>query len=97
MSLIADLFPGIVLDSATYADLQVAISNQVEAAGLINHPPWNLKLVQVDIVLFQSPKKMQNFFFFLYSPALLTSFVIIFHQLEKIIMCQFFIADAKPM
>ncbi|XP_052061669.1 dynein axonemal heavy chain 8-like [Mytilus californianus] len=47
MSLIADLFPGIILDSATYADLQVAIANQVEAAGLINHPPWNLKLVQL--------------------------------------------------
>ena len=47
MSLIADLFPGITLDSATYAELQVAIDNQVEAAGLINHPSWNLKLVQV--------------------------------------------------
>lgn len=47
MSLIADLFPGIQLDSASYAELQVAIGNQVEAAGLINHPPWNLKLVQV--------------------------------------------------
>ncbi|KAJ8316142.1 LOW QUALITY PROTEIN: hypothetical protein KUTeg_006156 [Tegillarca granosa] len=47
MSLIADLFPGIVLDSATYAELQVAIGNQVENAGLINHPPWNLKLVQL--------------------------------------------------
>ena len=49
MSLIADLFPGIVLDSASYAELQVAITNQVEAAGLINHPSWNLKLVQVCI------------------------------------------------
>ncbi|XP_053374157.1 dynein axonemal heavy chain 8-like [Mercenaria mercenaria] len=47
MSLIADLFPGITLDSATYAELQVAISNQVEAAGLVNHPSWNLKLVQL--------------------------------------------------
>jgi dynein heavy chain len=47
MSLIADLFPGITLDSATYAELQVAIANQVDAAGLVNHPSWNLKLVQV--------------------------------------------------
>jgi dynein heavy chain len=52
MSLISDLFPGIVLDSASYAELQVAIGrwaigNQVEAAGLVNHPSWNLKLVQV--------------------------------------------------
>lgn len=48
MSLIADLFPGIVLDSATYAELQVAIGNQVENAGLVNHPAWNLKIVQVN-------------------------------------------------
>jgi dynein heavy chain len=47
MSLIADLFPGIVLDSATYAELQVAIAKQVDEAVLINHPSWNLKLVQV--------------------------------------------------
>ncbi|KAK3588115.1 hypothetical protein CHS0354_012172 [Potamilus streckersoni] len=47
MSLIADLFPGIVLDSATYAELQAAVANQVEAAGLINHPSWNLKVVQL--------------------------------------------------
>ncbi|XP_056012226.1 dynein axonemal heavy chain 8-like [Ostrea edulis] len=47
MSLIADLFPGIVLDSATYAELQVAIAKQVDDAVLINHPPWNLKLVQL--------------------------------------------------
>ncbi|CAH1796663.1 unnamed protein product [Owenia fusiformis] len=47
LSLISDLFPGIVLDNATYEELQVAIDNQVEAAGLINHPSWNLKLVQL--------------------------------------------------
>lgn len=49
MSLIADLFPGIVLDSATYAELQVAIAKQVENAVLINHPSWNLKIVQVSV------------------------------------------------
>ncbi|KAH0622614.1 hypothetical protein JD844_025060 [Phrynosoma platyrhinos] len=47
LSLINDLFPGLVLDSNTYADLQAAVANQVEEAGLINHPPWNLKLVQL--------------------------------------------------
>lgn len=47
LSLINDLFPGLVLDSNTYVDLQAAVANQVEEAGLINHPPWNLKLVQV--------------------------------------------------
>ncbi|XP_067841426.1 dynein axonemal heavy chain 8-like [Heptranchias perlo] len=47
LSLISDLFPGIQLDSSTYTELQAAVSNQVEIAGLVNHPPWNLKLVQL--------------------------------------------------
>uniref|UniRef100_A0A8C0EYH8 Dynein axonemal heavy chain 8 n=1 Tax=Bubo bubo TaxID=30461 RepID=A0A8C0EYH8_BUBBB len=47
LSLVNDLFPGLQLDSNTYADLQAAVANQVEEAGLINHPPWNLKLVQL--------------------------------------------------
>uniref|UniRef100_A0ACB8GAX7 Dynein heavy chain 8, axonemal n=1 Tax=Sphaerodactylus townsendi TaxID=933632 RepID=A0ACB8GAX7_9SAUR len=47
LSLINDLFPGLVLDSNTYVELQAAVANQVEEAGLINHPPWNLKLVQL--------------------------------------------------
>lgn len=47
LSLINDLFPGLQLDSSTYAELQAAVENQVNLEGLINHPPWNLKLVQV--------------------------------------------------
>ena len=47
LSLISDLFPGITLDSATYEELQKAIEFQVEEAKLVNHPAWNLKLVQV--------------------------------------------------
>ncbi|XP_055492373.1 dynein axonemal heavy chain 8-like [Leucoraja erinacea] len=47
LSLISDLFPGIQLDSSTYVELQAAVTNQVEIAGLVNHPPWNLKLVQL--------------------------------------------------
>jgi len=50
LSLISDLFPGIQLDVAVYADLQKAISAQVASAKLINHPPWNLKVIQVCIV-----------------------------------------------
>ncbi|XP_042073139.1 LOW QUALITY PROTEIN: dynein axonemal heavy chain 5, partial [Haplochromis burtoni] len=47
MSLINDLFPGIVLDKAGYPDLESAIFNQAQQAGLIPHPPWILKLVQL--------------------------------------------------
>ncbi|XP_069744236.1 dynein axonemal heavy chain 8-like [Narcine bancroftii] len=47
LSLINDLFPGIELDSNTYVELQAAVANQVEISGLVNHPPWNLKLVQL--------------------------------------------------
>ncbi|XP_078482966.1 dynein axonemal heavy chain 8 [Ciona intestinalis] len=47
LSLINDLFPGIVLDSATYEDLQAAIAMNVDDMGIVNHPPWNLKVVQL--------------------------------------------------
>ncbi|XP_068603948.1 LOW QUALITY PROTEIN: dynein axonemal heavy chain 5 [Brachionichthys hirsutus] len=47
MSLINDLFPGIVLDKAGYPDLEASISSQAQRAGLIPHPPWILKLVQL--------------------------------------------------
>ncbi|XP_075316795.1 dynein axonemal heavy chain 8-like [Odontesthes bonariensis] len=47
LSLINDLFPGIQQDNSTYTELQAAVANQVELAGLVNHPPWNLKLVQL--------------------------------------------------
>ncbi|KAM8731517.1 dynein axonemal heavy chain 5 [Acanthopagrus schlegelii] len=47
MSLINDLFPGIVLDKAGYPDLEASIFSQAQQAGLIPHPPWILKLVQL--------------------------------------------------
>uniref|UniRef100_A0A8C8ED16 Dynein axonemal heavy chain 5 n=1 Tax=Otus sunia TaxID=257818 RepID=A0A8C8ED16_9STRI len=47
MSLINDLFPGITLDKAGYPELQSAIQKQAEEAGLIHHPPWILKLIQL--------------------------------------------------
>lgn len=55
MSLINDLFPGIVLDKAGYPELEQAIANQVEEAGLINHPSWRLKLIQVIICVAGTP------------------------------------------
>lgn len=47
MSLINDLFPGIVLDKAGYPEIEAAIDHQVQEAGLINHPSWTLKLIQL--------------------------------------------------
>lgn len=49
LSLINDLFPGITLDKAGYPELETAIANRVEEAGLVNHPAWTLKLIQVSV------------------------------------------------
>ncbi|XP_067147242.1 dynein axonemal heavy chain 5-like [Apteryx mantelli] len=47
MSLINDLFPGITLDKTGYPELLSAIQTEAEKAGLICHPPWILKLIQL--------------------------------------------------
>ncbi|XP_051871749.1 dynein axonemal heavy chain 5 [Pristis pectinata] len=47
MSLINDLFPGITLDKAGYPELEAAIEKQTTEAGIIYHPPWILKLIQL--------------------------------------------------
>ncbi len=47
MSLINDLFPGIEIAKAVYDNLEAAIDQEVREMGLINHPCWTLKLIQL--------------------------------------------------
>lgn len=47
LSLIDDLFPGIVLDVAGYPDMEAVIKSQIGNRKLIPHPPWFLKVIQV--------------------------------------------------
>lgn len=47
ISLINDLFPNIKLEKESYVELEAAIDKEAQAAGLICHPPWILKIIQV--------------------------------------------------
>ncbi|CAH4038579.1 unnamed protein product [Pieris brassicae] len=47
ISLVADLFPNQVIEKTTYPDLEEAIRKLVDANGLVYHPPWVLKIVQL--------------------------------------------------
>lgn len=47
LSLISDLFPGLKLQVASRKDLQNGITGAVKKLELVNHPPWNLKVVQL--------------------------------------------------
>lgn len=50
LSLINDLFPGIVLEKAGYPTLEGFIRKNVEESGLVYHAPWILKLIQVSLI-----------------------------------------------
>lgn len=47
LSLIDDLFVGLKLTTSSYKELQRAIANACNEKILVNHPPWNLKIIQV--------------------------------------------------
>lgn len=47
ISLVADLFPNQSIEKTVYSDLEAAITQQAEEAGLVYHPPWVLKLIQL--------------------------------------------------
>ena len=44
LSLLIDLFPGLILSSKTYPDLVAAISQQCDSQKLIDWPNWRLKV-----------------------------------------------------
>ncbi|KAF8568731.1 hypothetical protein P879_07217, partial [Paragonimus westermani] len=47
MSLILDLFPGINLEKKGHPEVEAALEKQVDQLGLIYHPPWVLKCIQL--------------------------------------------------
>lgn len=44
LSLLVDLFPGLILTSKTYPDLVAAITQQCDEQKLIDWPNWRLKV-----------------------------------------------------
>ncbi|CAG9558495.1 unnamed protein product [Danaus chrysippus] len=47
ISLVADLFPNQSLEKTAYSNLEDSIRKHVEQSGLIFHPPWILKIIQL--------------------------------------------------
>lgn len=47
ISLVADLFPNQSIEKTVYSELETAIAQKAEEAGLVYHPPWVLKLIQL--------------------------------------------------
>jgi dynein heavy chain len=47
ISLVNDLFPNMSLEKIGYPDLEAAISEKIEEAELVNHPPWTIKIIQL--------------------------------------------------
>jgi len=51
LSLVSDLFPGIQIESGSYVELQAAIAHAIEENKIINHDTWNLKVLQVCVII----------------------------------------------
>eukprot|EP00163_Fabomonas_tropica_P031142 TRINITY_DN730_c0_g2_i1.p1 TRINITY_DN730_c0_g2~~TRINITY_DN730_c0_g2_i1.p1 ORF type:complete len:4569 (+),score=1602.08 TRINITY_DN730_c0_g2_i1:399-14105(+) len=47
LSLIDNLFPGVQVEKTPYPELQEAIATECQKKKLINHPDWNLKVIQL--------------------------------------------------
>ncbi|KAI9206840.1 dynein heavy chain and region D6 of dynein motor-domain-containing protein [Polychytrium aggregatum] len=47
LSLINDLFPGLIAKKSSYPTVEAAIDQQLMDANLISHPPWTLKVIQL--------------------------------------------------
>jgi dynein heavy chain len=47
LSLVNDLFPGIVAKKSSYPEIEKAIDQQLKELNLVNHPPWVLKVIQL--------------------------------------------------
>ena len=41
---------GIVLEIVVYDDLNAAMEKIIDQMGMINYPPWRLKVVQISMV-----------------------------------------------
>ena len=47
LSLVNNVFPGIVLDKTCHPGLEEVLAKELDAACLVNHSPWTFKLMQV--------------------------------------------------
>ena len=47
LSLINDLFPNQATEKSGYKELEEALKEELDGKGLVNHPPWALKMIQL--------------------------------------------------
>ncbi|KNE55648.1 hypothetical protein AMAG_01535 [Allomyces macrogynus ATCC 38327] len=47
LSLVNDLFPGLSAKKGSYPNVETAIDQQLAESGLVSHPPWVLKVIQL--------------------------------------------------